>query len=819
MRGAAQVTWFREGWGMSKARLGRMGLLLATTMLVGAGAVSIVRPAQAQSAYSFDIPAKPVRAAMNDIVRVTGIDVVFAETAAASRRGSPVQGSLTTGQAVAALLSGTGLSYRFSNATTVEIFDPARPQPGVAGVPAGAIPLDTINVTGAGVPGLAPAYPGGQIATGGQLGVLGARSVMDAPLTVSNYTAKLIEDQRAQSVADVVKNDSAIRNVESTNVGNANYFVIRGVQIGNAAVGFGGLFGIAPNAQTTLAGIERVEIIKGPGAFLGGLSPSGVGGVINLIPKRAGDEPLTRFTATWIGNSQFGGHLDVGRRFGQNKEFGVRANLLYRDGGTPISQQSQTLLNGTLGLDYRGEALRLALDVGYQVLNTDRMNNTVTPLAGQRVPRPIKPDKTYVSPWNYSKFTDTYGMLSAEYDITPDVTVYAKGGASRMDWDQAVEAGSRLMPNGNFTATSAVYQIDINRHSGETGLRGRFVTGPVEHEVTVSANTLYTGRAGAPQPRAVVTQSNIYNPRFSVMPSIGSPIRYKQNESTFSSVSVSDTLSILDKRVQLTLGLRQQYVEAKTFAPVTEAVTSRNKSNALTPMVGLVVKPLENVSLYASYIEGLTVGTVVGNTFANAGQILPPFVTKQYEAGVKVDWGTVLTTLSAFHTTQASGIANTVTNTFGDNGEARYRGIELNVAGEVAPGVRVLGGMTLLDAKLTRTQDGLYDGNTAQGAPRVQANLGVEWDPGFVRNLTLFGRMIYTGSNYADAANLQKLKAWTTFDIGARYKIERADGKPITLQVNVSNLFNKAYWTTYPGFNLLYPSEARMVSVSSTFEF
>ena len=79
--------------------------------------------------------------------------------------------------------------------------------------------------------------------------------------------------------------------------------------------------------------------------------------------------------------------------------------------------------------------------------------------------------------------------------------------------------------------------------------------------------------------------------------------------------------------------------------------------------------------------------------------------------------------------------------------------------------------------------------------------------------------MIYTGSSYADAANLQKLKAWTTFDIGARYKIERAGGKPIILQANVTNLFNKAYWTTYPGFNLLYPSEARMVSLSSTFEF
>lgn len=804
------------------ARGGRRAILLATTFLVAAGIGIMPRlafaQAQSQTVHSFDIPAKPVRAAMNDIARVAGIDVIFAETPVASRRGNAVRGGLTAGQAVAALLAGTGLSHRFSNPTTVEIFNPAAT--GSAGrAPEGAIQLDTINVTGTGVPGLAPAYAGGQVATGGQLGVLGERSVMDTPFSVTNYTAKLIEDQRAQSIADVVKNDSAIRNVEPTNVGNANYFVIRGIQVGNAAVAFGGLFGIAPNAQSTLAGIERVEVLKGPGAFLGGLSPSGVGGVINLIPKRAGDEPLTRLTTTWISNSQFGGHLDFGRRYGSENQVGVRANLLYRDGGTPINQQSQTLFNGTLGLDYRGEALRLSLDAGHQILNTDRMNNTVTPLAGQPVPRPIKPDTSYVSPWNYSKFADSFGMVQAEYDLAPNLTVYGKAGISRMDWDQAVESGSRLLPNGDFTSTGVAYLIDINRHSGETGVRGRFDTGPVAHEVVVSANTFYSARASAPVPTLSVTASNIYNPTFSPVPKIPSLTRYKQNENSFTSFSVSDTLSILDKRVQLTLGLRKQFVDITNYQLVTGIVTSRNESDALTPIAALVVKPWQNVSLYASYIEGLTAGTVVGNTFANAGQVLPPFVTKQYEAGVKVDWGTLMTTASFFHSTQASGIANTVTNTFTDNGETRYRGVELSVAGELRPGVRVLGGVTFLDAELVHTDNGLYDGNTAPGAPRAQANLGLEWDPGFVPNLTLFGRMIYTGSNYADAANLQKLKAWTTFDIGARYRIERAGGKPIVLQANVTNLFNKAYWTTYPGFNLLYPSEARMVSLSSSFEF
>ncbi len=801
-------------------RLTAREVLLAATFLspLAAGLAIPAALAQAQAVHSFDIPAKPVRAAMNDIVRVTGVDVVFAETPAASRRGNPVKGSLTAAQAVATLLDGTGLAFRFSNATTVQIYDPSRPA-AAGGAVEGAIPLETIEVVGSGVPGLPPAYAGGQIATGGGLGVLGQRSVMDTPFSVTNYTSRLIEDQRAQSVADVVKNDSSIRNVEPTNVGNANYFVIRGIQVGNAAIAFGGLFGIAPNAQSTLAGIERVEVLKGPGAFLGGLSPSGVGGVINLVPKRAADEPLTRFTATWIGKSQLGGHLDLGRRFGDQKQFGLRANLLYRDGGTPISQQSQTLVNGTIGLDYRSDAFRISLDAGYQVLNTDRMNNTVTPLANEPVPRPIKPDKSYVSPWNYSKFADSFGMVQAEYDLTRNITVYGKAGVSHMDWDQAVEAGTGLRRNGNFTSTGSRYQIDINRYSGEAGVRGRFQTGPLDHEVVISANTFYQARASGLPATLSVTPSNIYHPTFSPNPIMPEARRYRQNDNSFTSYSISDTISAFDKRLQVTLGVRKQFVDVNNYTLQTGLLSSRNKSDAVTPVVGLVVKPLENVSLYASYIEGLTAGSVVGNTFANAGQVLPPFVTKQYEAGVKIDWGRLMTSVAVFQSTQASGIADTATNLFTDNGETRYRGVELSVAGEIVESVRVLGGITFLDSKLVRTANGTFDGNEAQGTPRVQANLGLEWDPGFVRNLTLFGRMIYTGSNYADAANLQKLKAWTTFDIGARYKIERAGAKPIILQANVTNLFNKAYWTTYPGYNLLYPSEARMVSLSSTFEF
>ncbi|GGF54068.1 TonB dependent/Ligand-Gated channel TonB [Azorhizobium oxalatiphilum] len=802
--------------------------LASTFLALATAGTATMAPAVAQAqaqTFSFNIPQKSIRAAMNDIVRVTGIDVVFAETPAASRTGNAVRGSMTAGQAVEMLLAGSGLTYRFSNATTVQIYDPAAPRAGLAGGTDGAIALDTVDVTGDRLP--AP-YAGGLIATGGGLGVLGERSVMDTPFTVTNYTSKLIQEQGAQSVADVVRNDPAIRNVDPTNVGNANYFLVRGVQVGNGAIAYQGLFGIAPNSQSTLAGIERVEILKGPGAFIGGISPSGVGAVINLVPKRAGDTPLTNLTTIYMSDAQFGGHLDVGRRFGAANELGVRANLYYRDGDTPIAQQSQELLNGTVGVDYRGEKFRWSLDFGHQVLNTDRMNNTVTPAAcNAAICPPIAkapaPTHAWVSPWNYSDFTDTYGLATAEYDFAPNWTAYAKAGFDTTDWDQLVQAGTNLQTNGNFTATTSRYLIDISRRSGETGVRGEFDTGPLNHKVTLAANTYIFDRSQANQPSGAfalpVSASNIYNPAFVAEPTVPFMVPAQQSSITFTSYAVSDTLSVLDERIQLTLGLRQQYVHVENYSIATGAQTSLNDSDALTPMIGLVVKPWENVSLYASYAEGLTAGVVVPTTYANGGEVLPPYVTKQYEAGVKVDWGKLLTTVSLFHTTQQSGIANLATNTFTADGETVYRGLEFDVAGEIRPDLRVLGGFVLLDAENTRTANGTYDGKTPTGTPDYTANLGLEWDPFFLKNLTLTGRLNATGAAWANSINNQKLPAWTTFDFGARYAFEREGGKPVIVQANLINAFNKGYWTVYPGFGLLYPSEARTFQISTTFQF
>lgn len=275
-------------------------------------------------------------------------------------------------------------------------------------------------------------------------------------------------------------------------------------------------------------------------------------------------------------------------------------------------------------------------------------------------------------------------------------------------------------------------------------------------------------------------------------------------------------MSFMDDRVQLTLGLRRQSVEAESFDTATGERTSRYDKSVTTGAVTLLVRPMPDLSIYGNYIEGLQRGSVAPNTADNAGEIFPPFVSKQYEIGMKRDFGNFSATLAAYQITFPSAFTDPATNVFGINGEVRHRGLEFGAFGKVGENVRLLGGLQWLDSVQTETLGGVNQGNKDWGAADVQANLGVEWDTPFLRGLTLTARGIYTSSQYVDKANLQKIPAWTSIDIGARYAM-KAGSIPVVIRATIQNAFDKSYWSQ--GFSQLSVSTPRTLTLSATFDF
>jgi iron complex outermembrane receptor protein len=677
--------------------------------------------------------------------------------------------------------------------------------------------------------GLTRPYAGGQVARGGRVGLLGNQDIMDTPFASTSYTQALIQDQQARSVADVLQNDAAVRTARG--FGNfQELYVIRGFPVYSDDIAYNGLYGLLPRQYIAAEFLERVEVFRGANTFLNGAAPggSGLGGAINLLPKRAPDAALTQLSFGQESGSQKFAAIDLGRRYGDARETGVRFNALRRDGDTAVDGEARKLTVLALGLDHRIGNLRLSADIGHQDHRLSAPRPSVTPSNG--IPVAPDADSNFAQPWTYSKERQSFGTLRAEYDLAPSLTLWAAAGARR-GREEAVLSNPTATADGKTTS----YRFDNVREdrvaTGEIGLRKTLQTGAVTHQISAVASrhridsrnayafSSFSGFAGS-----LYSASAVAAPAadFYVGGSLADP-RSTQKTST-ASFALADSLSAFDDRLKITVGARQQRIEDHTYDYNTGSELSQYAESRITPVAGILFKLNRAVSLYASYIEGLARGDVApatsgGVKITNAGEAFAPYASRQKEVGIKLDTGRFGGSLSAYTTSKPSGYV--VGDQFAIAGEQRNRGLELALFGEPLAGVRVLGGATLTDAKLRHTANGADDGHDAIGVPGLQTNLGVEWALAAVKGLSLEARAVHTSSQYADAANTMELPSWTRFDVGARYVVD-VGAQLLTLRARVDNLTNRSYWASaggYPGSGYLVLGAPRSVSLSASVDF
>ena len=281
----------------------------------------------------------------------------------------------------------------------------------------------------------------------------------------------------------------------------------------------------------------------------------------------------------------------------------------------------------------------------------------------------------------------------------------------------------------------------------------------------------------------------------------------------------------------LTIGARRQTIEQNAYNVNSgfREPPAYDKSK-ISPVAGIVFKATPTTSLYANYIQGLVKGDVApdvtpgGVSVSNKGTIFSPYVAKQKEIGVKYDGGRIGGNLALFQTDKPITAFERVgaEAVYGPYGEQRNRGLELSVFGQPVRGVRVLGGLTLLDAEQTKTQDGITNGKDAIGVAKRQFNLGAEWGHPGCEQPAVNARMVYTSKQYADAANTQSVPSWTRVDLGARYLMDIGNNRTLTMRARVDNLFDKNYWSSvggYPGSGYLVLGAPRTFMLTGTIDF
>lgn len=791
---------------MSSPVLPQRPLLTAIALVV---AVACCAPAFAQSqpAQPYSIGAGTLEQALNRFGRAAGITLSFAPALTAGLNSAGLQGSHTVDGGLARLLAGSGLeAVRQPNGDWSLRRAAAAP---AAPAQSQYAPLPLVHVTGSAQPREEFA-PGGQVARAARLGILGDIDVMDAPFNITSYSAELIQNQQARGLMDVLENDPSVRSSSPID-SEGDIVMVRGFELWGREVTINGIGGLADNRGHVLEAVERVEVLKGPSALINSISPWGAstGGSINYVMKRAGDDPMARFTGSYYSDAQLGGHLDMGRRFGERKAFGARVNLSQRKGDGAVDATHNRTSVGALALDWRGERLRLTADGGYQEkkltggLAASRIGSSVS------IPRPPKASTNFKQPWETFESDNRYLVLGAEYDLARDWTLGASHGQSLSNEVYLLTVHSISNVNGDLSGWAQFIPGRSTNRSTDLSLRGKFATGPVEHRLTLATNHSVSRRGQAAAIVGAVVPSNLYAP-------LRQPYRDRDGLSTDvdmlsrygrSSVAVTDTMSMFDERVFVMVGARKQQVDNRSYVrdAATRAIRQgfRYDQDKVTPAAGVVVKLAPQVSVYGNYIESLIPGpTPSPNFYANGNEVFAPFPSKQYESGLKLEHGRLSVTASVYQITLQSTteVDPTVPGrlpTLELNGEQRNRGFELNTFGEAAPGLRLLGGLSLIDARLLHTQGGLTDGRRARGVPKKNLNLGAEWDVPQLAGLTFTLRGVYTGSAFIDATNTAARQApsWTRFDAGLRYAA-RVAGRDVVLRANVDNLANRDYWSS-----------------------
>ena len=686
------------------------------------------------------------------------------------------------------------------------------------------------------------------------LGVLGKANAFTAPITVVNYDEQALNNTEARTLVDAVakKDASTWQFGGESNTLTGLYF--RGYQLDARQFSVNGLAGMYGTQGTASVQVGSAQLIKGASTAVNGMDPEGaVSGSVNIETKKAADEGNRKIGLGWFSNNRAQGTFDLGQRFGENKEFGVRANGKLRHGDTPRHGYSEDNKEFALNADYRGEKLRVAFDSIYAKRKTNggraRMQD-IQNLQGRLFDAPD--GKTNLLPsWNWQNTVGQTNMLTFEWDAFDNAQI--TGG---IGYNKARYYGTLISPTVCLNATSTCTDAQNTNASGKvtarnydynTGTarltdqyfrtlsmnlsaRGEFETGPVTHNWSTAFDRVIRQRAttrglSAGSSSAKISASgDIAAQLDSFQPDYATDWESSANLDAnikVNSLALSDTLGFADNKYRLTLGGRFQAVEYTD-----KKAGQSGDAKRFSPMFMAAWVPQPDLVVYGNYMEDLEPADIKTDDDGHT-TMSKPRVSRQFEVGVRKNWGNFVTTLNAFQIkrpgywrgqTTTDPKTKKTTLTYGNNSDfARYkalggaagdeqgmersRGIEFNTYANLLNNtLRPTLGLMYLQSTVKdypNSRDMLVNGVQVAN-PRVIAKAGVEWDTPFAKGLTLNGNVSYFGKSYQDTQKQYAFPSYTLVDVGARYKTKRGKNT-LTVSSSLENLFNKNYWQVQRG--------------------
>jgi iron complex outermembrane recepter protein len=563
----------------------------------------------------------------------------------------------------------------------------------------------------------------------------------------------------------------------------------------------------ANQAQVPLENKERVEVVKGLSALRYGFTNPG--GIVNYVPKRPTAQPLARGTLFGNGDGGVGAHVDVGGRSEGDARFGWRVNAVLEREASYVDhvRGPRRMLSGFF--DWRLTPSTLVeLDLEYQerelVMNTHVGLSSFAAGVSPFVPSAVSPRTLLGQRWGvYPTKTGVYALRlqHAFNDRWLLRTAVQYQDLWRDQRSASIAAGS-LQANGDFNVTT-FYSLDQTRRplTTETALEGTVEAGGLKHQLAFGFATMDHKVRFSDSLSPVLGTSNLYTPREVPAPTLGaglpSTLRNHQKEWA---VFVADTVEI-NAQWQVFAGVRHTRPDYASFDATGALTGPVYDRSATTPSVGVVYKPRPDVSLYASHAQGLEQGgTAPATGVTNPNTVLDPLRSRQLEVGAKAEVGLGATVSGAFFRID-KGLeyvqpgATAGNGTYVQDGRQVHQGVELSVSGSPWRGLRLVGGVLLMDPEVRQTANAALVGKRPVNAVRRQASLFADWDVPGLAGLAVSGGVFHSGDKAVDGLNTLFVPSYTRLDAGLRWQTRVAD-RPLTLRAYLENLTDRRYFSS-----------------------
>ncbi|HFS8943201.1 TPA: TonB-dependent siderophore receptor [Enterobacter roggenkampii] len=618
--------------------------------------------------------------------------------------------------------------------------------------------------------------------------------MLDIPQVVNTVSDKVLEDQHATTLDEALYN---VSNVVQTNTlgGTQDAFVRRGFGANrDGSIMTNGLRTVLPRSFN--AATERVEVLKGPASTLYGiLDPGGLINVVTKRPERTFGGSLSATSSSFGGGT---GQVDVtGPIDGTRLAYRLTGEYQDEDYWRNFGNERSTFIAPSL--TWFGDDATVTVLYSHRDYKTPFDRGTIFDLNTKKavdVDRKTRFDE----PFNVTDGQSDLAQLNAEYRLNSQWTAKFDYSYSQ---DKYSDNQARVMAydakTGNLTRRVDATQGSTQRmHSTRADLQGNVDIAGFYNEILTGVSyenydLLRTDMMRCKNVKGFI----IYHPVYGKLNKC-TTVSAADSDQTLKQESYSayaqDALYLTDKWIAVA-GMRYQYYTQYAGKGRPFNVNTDSRDEQWTPKLGLVYKLTPSVSLFANYSQTFMPQSSIASYIGD----LPPETSNAYEVGAKFDlFDGVTANIALFDIHKRNVLYNesvggeTIAKTAG---RVRSQGVEVDLAGSLTENTNIIASYGYTDAKVLQDPD--YAGKPLPNVPRHTGSLFLTYDihNAFAGNtLTLGGgghgvsrRSATNGADYY-------LPGYFVADAFAAYKMKLQ--YPVTLQVNVKNLFDKTYYTS-----------------------